>query len=258
MVNLKRSKSVGKSVLAYRKHISQGGVKIPLFEKLSGFFGKKGQVLKRSVRYNKGRLELNALIEEARKSYRNAGLSTFKRAEKKESVKWSTKKVARQAETFKRRAKESIAKAELTYSKMLDIFTRESYQELNKLTKWQGSLIVILLEKNGLSDAEITSFLTMYTNAIVNTIPAEARELFNKSDFGQFAEFMLNKTNHEQEDFTEILKEYVSSDEPEKVESVVKMWENSKSGLSFKQLRGKMDTLRVNRYGRKDLEEWLK
>lgn len=256
-VKLPSLKAIGQAVLKYREGRKAGTVAYSSeMEKLSPFFGKKGQVLKRETRYNKQREALKEAAEKARKKYGSRpGYKSFKREEQKQQEKQAkgaktfaehqapkTKK-GEIDKRFKRQAREKIKQ----FNTMVDIFASESYNELTSGAYGIGSDVVQAMAEAGLSADEAIKYLDQVKQTL-NDIPEEAREFAMRDDFWQAVvdlSKMVNETGGI--DFKDAFGAYLQSEDHEGFEQAMQNYadiDGDKPAFSevWKELEGSIDS----------------
>lgn len=215
------TKAMGAAVVKYREMRKAGQVPaIAAFEKLSKFYGKKGQVLKRETRYQTQLNKLQGLIKEAQGQYgKTPGKSTIQKKAKEISEK-QKKAAATYAKhhgakdnRFKRVAREQTAK----YGKMVDVFASDTYEKLKSQAYGIGSDVVEKLIEDGWDPEEAEEFLKQVMETM-NDIPAEARNLADQDTFWMNIKDMseiIQSGGIDADNMKDVLAAYMTTDDRE-------------------------------------------
>lgn len=226
-IKLPPLKAIGKAIVKYREERAAGRIgKISALEDISGFFGKKGQVLKRETRYNTQRTRLIEGAKEVQKQLgKTPGKETFKRITEKRTQ--ATKKAA---ETFakknikktksgaadKRFKKKAKEKAD-QFLKAVDVFASDTYNDLIDSAYGIGSDTVIAMAEAGLDADEIEEYLKQVKETWED-LPDEAKKLATNDALWQAVKDITDIIQDSGNvDFKEVLGEYIK-DTPDPVE----------------------------------------
>lgn len=241
------TKAMGAAVVKYREMRKIGQVPvIAAFEKLSKFYGKKGQVLKRETRYQTQLTKLQGLIKETQAQYgKTPGKSTIQKKAKEISEK--QKKAAQtyakhhgaKDNRFKRVAREQTAK----YGKMVDVFASDTYEKLKSQAYGIGSDVVEKLIEDGWDPEEAVEFLKQVMETM-NDIPAEARNLADQDTFWQNIKDMseiIQSGGIDADNMKDVLAAYMTTDDreafQEALENYVEMGEDIPFGQIWEELQ---------------------
>ena len=241
------TKAMGAAVVKYREMRKAGQVPaIAAFEKLSKFYGKKGQVLKRETRYQTQLNKLQGLIKEAQGQYgKTPGKSTIQKKAKEISEK-QKKAAATYAKhhgakdnRFKRVAREQTAK----YGKMVDVFASDTYEKLKSQAYGIGSDVVEKLIEDGWDPEEAEEFLKQVMETM-NDIPAEARNLADQDTFWMNIKDMseiIHSGGVDSDNMKDVLVAYMTTDDREAfqqaLENYVEMGEDIPFGQIWEELQ---------------------
>ena len=209
-------KSAVDAVSKYRQLRAAGKIgKITAMEELAQFVGKKGSVLQKKVKSEKGKREFAAAVEKVKKEVgRRPGTKTLKRYEKKAQgiLEKATKTYVQKQvpdNRFKKKAREAAAQ----YGRMVDIFASDSYDKLKNMSMGVGSDTVEMLAKMELDEPDIEKFLEEIAQTI-NDLPPAAVGLAMQDDFWQntakLMEWAANSDSNLQ--FKDIFTAYIQSD----------------------------------------------
>lgn len=179
--------SVVNAVTQYRELKASGKVgKITAMEELSKFVGKKGGLLKSSVKSAAGKQRFSAAVAAVKKEIgRRPGKKTLLRYQKaKEEQKEKGAKTYAEKRTPDKRFKKQARAMASKYNKMVDTFASETWNKLRDGGYGVGSDIVEKLLDEGLTPEEIEEYLKQIMQTI-DDIPSEARQMAITDDFWQ-------------------------------------------------------------------------
>ena len=154
MAKPKMSKAMQKAWKIYNEALNKGGAKLPAFEELRPFMGKRGGVSARATRSKK-----------AQKAFKKASETHQRKKVNK------AKEEKKRGLTFKNVAK----KAAKDYADMVDVLKDAAIAKIRAALGVRTDYIQMLLDK-GLSVQQIKDFLTQMSMTI-DDLPDEAREL---------------------------------------------------------------------------------
>ena len=191
-VKIGTTKGASNAVLKYRELLKAGKIAASeAFEALSRFFTRRGTVKVRETRYNTGKQALNEAIERVRRETGSKSpskkriIEQAKREEKArkdkarfEKAKQTYTKNNTKDKRFKRVAREKASQ----YTKMVEVFASDAYNQLRAGEYGLGSDVVEQLAEQGLSDQDIIDYLEQIGNSL-KMIPNEARQYTEKDDF---------------------------------------------------------------------------
>lgn len=189
MAKPKMSKAMQKAWKIYNEALGKGGAKLPAFEELRPFMGKRGGVSARATRSKKAQKAFNEATKGVRQKYGERpgkgaiNKATEEQAEKnaeafkKASETHQRKKVNKAKEEKKRgRTFKNVAKkAAKDYADMVDVLKDAAIAKIMAALGVGTDYIQMLLDK-GLSVQQIKDFLTQMSMTI-DDLPDETREL---------------------------------------------------------------------------------
>ena len=229
------------AVSKYRAMRAAGEIgKITAMEELSKFVGKKGGVLQKKVKSEKGKREFSAAVEKVKKEIgRRPGKKTLQRYEQKAKGKLekATKTyVQKQApdNRFKKKAREAASQ----YARMVDIFASDDYARLREIGMGIGSDIVEALARMDIEEPELEKYLQQIGETFEDLPPA-ARGLAAQDEFWQntmkLIEWAENTDGNLQ--FTDIFGAYLTSDDVEHFEEALETYaEIGDNAIPFKEI----------------------
>lgn len=273
-IKLPSLKAIGKAVLAYREGRAAGTVaRSATMEKISSFFGKKGQVLKRETRYNTQKQKLLEGVKAVKERYgAHPGKASFKRVRQQKD-----KQTSRAARTFaekhvqqkkgggadKRFKKQAKEKA-VQFMNAAEVFGSDTYNSLIDGSYGIGSDVVIAMAESGLESEEIEEYLKQIKETF-DDIPEEAQGLASNDAFWQSVKDLTDiiregegvdykdifstyiKEDPDPEEFKTALENYVTYD-GERTKSFSEVWDKLKDYTD----PGNADTLREIMEGEED------
>lgn len=241
------TKAAGSAVVKYREMRKAGLVPaIALFDKLSKFYGKKGQVLKRETRYQTSLNKLQELVKEMQRDYgKTPGKKNIKK--KGEEVlqritkegKGYAKQHGAKDNRFTRVAREQSQK----YFKMTQVFASETYTRLQGGAYGIGSGVVQAMIDQGWSDDDAITFLRQIKEVWDKDIPEAARKLASSDEMWQTVMEMteiMQQGGVEAEEFKAIFKGYISADDQEDFKEAVKNYADQETDIPFSQVWEKL------------------
>lgn len=237
-------KAVWKALIDYINKSDKDGVHIPEFEALRPFFGKKGQILKRTTRSKKGQEKLESAIKEAKEKFgakpsrEKINKELEERKEKAAEVKKKAKKTYRD-----RKKKEAAGKAEKTggkvnfrsiaqkasrqYDNVVDIMMDASIRKIMDAYGIGSDLIEYLAEQ-GLTVQQIKDFIYQLTETI-DDLPAEALALATMD--GVLGTLIDIRETYTDADFDEVAQMFNFAlyypDAMENVKEVINIWQEA-------------------------------
>lgn len=241
------TKAAGSAVVKYREMRKAGLVPaIALFDKLSKFYGKKGNVLKRETRYQTGLNKLQDLVKQMQQEYgKTPGKKNIQKKGKEirqritKAGKAYAKHHGAKDNRFKRVAREQTAK----YGKMVDVFASDTYEKLKSQAYGIGSDVVEKLIENGWDPEEAEEFLKQVMETM-NDIPAEARNLADQDTFWQNIKDMseiIHSGGVDADNMKDVLAAYMTTDDREAfqqaLENYVEMGEDIPFGEIWEELQ---------------------
>lgn len=229
------------AVSKYRTMRAAGEIgKITAMEELSKFVGKKGGVLQKKIKSDKGRREFSEAVAKVKKEVgKRPGKKTLQRYEKqaKGKLEKATKTYVQKQipdNRFKRKAREAAAQ----YARMVDIFASDDYARLREIGMGIGSDIVEALARMDIEEGELEKYLQQIGETFEDLPPA-ARGLAAQDEFWQntmkLIEWAENTDGNLQ--FTDIFGAYITSDDIEHFEDALQTYaEIGDNSIPFKEI----------------------
>lgn len=267
-VKLQPLKALQKAVSDYRRLRAAGKIEpIELFEEAGHYFGKRGGLLKREIRYNKAKASLNRISAQYKRDWRGGRGPAMQRRQAEKQAKDAEKR-KKQSETFRKnrrreqqraRRKGSFAeqarRVQNRYDKMLDVFKSDVYQYLHDVFDVPSAVVSQLLDE-GWTTQDIIKFFSNIRHA-VDQLPEESKSIaFEDVMWGTLKEMQEMDVPSQEEFAAYFTLSMEMGEEEEEARAFYEMWQESNTDKSFmeavEELRDSIDI-----YNRDTWEEIL-
>ena len=238
------TRAMGLAVVKYREMRKAGQVPaIAVLDKLSNFYGRKGQVLKRETRYQTQLTQLQELISAARTelgSKTPGRAAIMRRGEKaKERILKGAKGYAKNEGAIDNRFKRIAREKTNEYYKMSQVFASSTYDKLKNDSYGIGSGVVQALIQQGWDEESAIKFLEQIKDAWDRDIPKAARDLGSNDEMWQNILKITDTIKQggiEAEEFKAIFKGYIAADDASEFNAALQNYIESDTDHTFAEI----------------------
>lgn len=250
-----RTKTLQKQWKTYVKQLEETNIKIPEFEELRPFMGKRGGVLKRQTRSKKqreafkqaaagvkgilGKKTSAAAIKQAQKEAKfEQQRKTAGRNAAKRDARQQHKKKPEEGKPLTKRAAQIAREAEERYSRMVDILDKGSRDLLSAKVRYE---IYKVLDEEEVTDEDIEKFIDKLLDTL-DDIPEEAKELNEQDDFYEVLLYLRGIGIEDRDDLKSMFIMLVDHpDDHDNVLDAIDYWQEHNGGMGFTQFAEELD-----------------